>query len=406
MHLIKNYIKPHIKLNKETKITVVGSGYVGMSLAALLAQYNDVMLLDIDPDRVKKVNSGISTVADKDIDNLLNKNSLRLQASLDNKKAYKDSSFIIIATPTDYDENIQKFDISSVEAVVCDALAHAKEDALIIIKSTIPVGYTKYLQKKHRTERIVFSPEFLREGQALKDNQYPSRIIIGSKLKIARDFADLLLQVSKKKNVTTLFINSTEAEAIKLFANTYLALRVSFFNELDSYAFKNELDTKDIIKGVCLDERIGMIYNNPSFGYGGYCLPKDTKQLLQNFEDVPQNIISAVVNSNETRKDFIANEIIKLKPKHVGFYRLIMKEGSDNYRSSAISGIIERIQNKNIKTFIYEPTLKEKVFSGSSVISNINEFKKNSDVIVANRLNKELRDVEFKCFSRDIFQIN
>lgn len=393
-------------MKKETKITVVGSGYVGMSLAVLLAEYNNVMLLDIDPERVNKVNNGISTIADKDIDNFLNKSSLSLQASLDNKKAYKDSSFIIVATPTDYDEKIQKFDTSSVDSVISDALAYGKKDALIVIKSTIPVGYTKYLQKKYRTERIVFSPEFLREGQALKDNQYPSRIIIGSKLKIAKDFADLLIQVAKKKNISTLFINSTEAEAIKLFANTYLAMRVSFFNELDSYAFKNELNTEDIIKGVCLDDRIGMSYNNPSFGYGGYCLPKDTKQLLQNFSELPQNIISAVVKSNETRKDFIANEIIKLKPKQVGFYRLIMKEGSDNYRSSAISGIIDRIQDKKIKTFIYEPTLKEKFFSGSSVLKDINEFKKNSDVIVANRLNSELSDVESKCFSRDIFHID
>ena len=387
------------------KITVVGSGYVGSSLAVLLAQYNDVTVLDIDASQVDKVNSKQSTVVDNEIESFLTKKELSLFATLDKQVAYKDASFIVVATPTNYDPETNRFDTSSVDSVVDDALS-INTKALIVIKSTIPVGHTKWLQQKHQTNRVIFSPEFLREGQALKDNLYPSRIVVGSQLDVAKEFAGLLVQSAMKDDIETLFIRSTEAEAVKLFANTFLAMRVSFFNELDSYALAHDLDTKSIIKGVCLDQRIGDGYNNPSFGYGGYCLPKDTKQLLANYDQVPQNLIQAIVSSNVTRKDFVAEEILKLKPKIVGFYRLVMKEGSDNFRSSAIQGIMKRIKAKGIEVVIYEPTLHEEIFFGSRVLGNIDEFKRKSDIIVANRRSDALEDVHAKCFSRDLFGDN
>ena len=390
---------------KRIKITVVGSGYVGMSLAVLLAQKNDVTILDIDPKRVAIVNSRQSTVADDMIDVLLANESLSLTATLDKRAAYKDASFVVVATPTNYDPNVNRFDTSSVDSVVHDAL-ELNGKALVVIKSTIPVGHTESLQKKHDTSRIVFSPEFLREGHALEDNLFPSRIIIGSELDAGKKFADLLSQGAKKKGIETLFMKSTEAEAVKLFANTYLAMRVSFFNELDSYSLAYNLDAKSIINGVCLDERISDGYNNPSFGYGGYCLPKDTKQLLANYKDVPQNLIQAIVSSNKTRKDYIADEIIKLKPSIVGFYRLVMKEGSDNFRSSAIQGIMKRIKAAGIELVIYEPSLEEEAFFGSKVLDNLDDFKKVSDIIVSNRQSEALDDVHSKCFSRDIFRDN
>jgi UDPglucose 6-dehydrogenase len=384
---------------------VVGCGYVGMSLAVLLAQHNDVTILDIDASRVNKVNAKQSTVLDNEIESFLVKKELSLLATLDMHAAYKDARFIVVATPTNYDPETNGFDTSSIDSVVDDALS-INTHALIVIKSTIPVGHTKYLQQKYGTNRVIFSPEFLREGQALKDNLYPSRIIIGSRLDAALDFASLLVQSAVKDDIETLFIRSTEAEAVKLFANTYLAMRVSFFNELDSYALAHDLDTKSIINGVCLDPRIGDGYNNPSFGYGGYCLPKDTKQLLANYDQVPQNLIQAIVSSNVTRKDFVAEEILKLKPKVVGFYRLVMKEGSDNFRASAIQGIMKRIKAKGIEVVIYEPTLHEETFFGSRVLENIDEFKRHSDIIVANRLSDALEDVHTKCFSRDLFRDN
>jgi len=387
------------------KITVVGSGYVGMSLAVLLAQHNDVTILDIDTSRVDKVNAKQSTVADNEIESFLTEKELCLMATIDKQAAYTNARFIIVATPTNYDPETNRFDTSSVDSVVDDALA-LNTTALVVIKSTIPVGHTKYLQQKYDTNRIIFSPEFLREGRALKDNLYPSRIILGSQLDVAKAFADLLVQSAEKDEIETLFIRSTEAEAVKLFANTYLAMRVSFFNELDSYALAHDLDTKSIINGVCLDERIGDGYNNPSFGYGGYCLPKDTKQLLANYDQVPQNLIQAIVSSNVTRKDFVAEEILKQKPKVVGFYRLVMKEGSDNFRSSAIQGIMKRIKAKGIEVVIYEPSLYEQTFFGSRVIEDIDEFKQYSDIIVANRRSDILEDVDAKCFSRDLFGDN
>ena len=387
------------------KITVVGSGYVGMSLAVLLAQHNDVTILDIDTSRVDKINAKQSTVVDNEIESFLAEKELCLMATIDKQAAYKDASFIIVATPTNYDPETNRFDTSSVDSVVDDALA-LNTSALVVIKSTIPVGHTKFLQQKYNTNRVIFSPEFLREGQALKDNLYPSRIIVGSQLDAAKAFAELLVQSAEKDEIETLFIRSTEAEAVKLFANTYLAMRVSFFNELDSYALAHDLDTKSIINGVCLDERIGDGYNNPSFGYGGYCLPKDTKQLLANYDQVPQNLIQAIVSSNVTRKDFVAEEILKLNPEVVGFYRLVMKEGSDNFRSSAIQGIMKRIKAKGIEVVIYEPSLHEDTFFGSRVIENIDEFKQYSNIIVANRRSDVLEDVDAKCFSRDLFGDN
>lgn len=388
-----------------TKITVVGSGYVGMSLSVLLAQHNDVTVLDIDAKRVEKINNKQSTVADTEIELFLSEKPLSLTASLDTKAAYESANFIIVATPTNYDNNTNFFDTSSVDSVVKDAI-NINQHALVVIKSTVPVGHTKSLQDKFMTDRIIFSPEFLREGQSLNDNLYPSRIIMGSLCKAGVEFVDLLKQGAKKEEIETLFIKSTEAEAVKLFANSYLAMRVAFFNELDSYSLAYDLDTKSIINGVCLDDRIGCGYNNPSFGYGGYCLPKDTKQLLANYEQVPQKLIEAIVTSNTTRKDFIANEIIKMNPKVVGFYKLAMKQGSDNFRFSAIQGVIKRIKANDIKVVVYEPSFEGDTFLGSKIVNYVSEFILKSDLIVANRASDELRHVQHKLFTRDIFGEN
>jgi UDPglucose 6-dehydrogenase len=390
---------------ERVKITVVGSGYVGMSLSVLLAQHNDVTVLDVDAEKVGKVNNKQSTVADTEIESFLAEKSLSLTATLDKQIAYEGASFIIVATPTNYDSDTNRFDTSSVDAVVEDALS-ISQHALVVIKSTIPVGHTKSLQERLETDRVIFSPEFLREGQALKDNLYPSRIIVGSQCKAGAEFASLLKSGAKKVDVETLFIRSTEAEAVKLFANTYLAMRVSFFNELDSYALANELDTKSIINGVCLDGRIRDGYNNPSFGYGGYCLPKDTKQLLANYEAIPQTLIGAIVSSNTTRKDFITNAILKEKPKTVGFYRLVMKKGSDNFRSSAIQGLMSRIRKAGIEVIIYEPELKESSFDGMNIINSLSIFKDTADIIVTNRDSENLQDSKHKVFTRDVFNNN
>lgn len=387
------------------KITVVGSGFVGMSIAVLLSQHNKVVVLDIDSEKVQKINNKQTTINDNEIENFLIEKELNLSATLDKHAAYKDASFVVVATPTNYDPQTNCFDTSSVDKVIKDAL-NANSNAFIVIRSTVPVGYTQSLQKIHRTDRIFFAPEFLREGHALKDNLYPSRIIVGSKKNEGKEFARLLANGALKKNVKKLYIESTEAEAIKLFANTYLAMRVSFFNELDSFALAHDLDTKSIIDGVCLDKRIGKGYNNPSFGYGGYCLPKDTKQLLANFDDLPQTLIKAIVSSNATRKDFIAKEILKLNPKSVGFFRLIMKEGSFNFRSSAIQGIINRIKALGVDTYIYEPQIDSDLFFGSKVISDLSNFKDTCDIILTNRMDNCLEDVSYKCFSRDIYGYN
>lgn len=389
-------------LNKKIKITVVGSGYVGMSLAVLLSQKNIVTVLEIDASRVDQVNNKKSTISDNEIDIFLTEKELNLSSTLDKDSAYTDADFIVVATPTNYDTETNRFDTSSVDSVVSDALEFNK-DALIVIKSTIPVGHTRLLQEKFDTERIIFSPEFLREGQALKDNLYPSRIIIGSLCEDGKHFGRLLQEGAEKRNIDILFISPTEAEAIKLFANTYLAMRVSFFNELDSYSMAHNLDTRSIIEGVSLDKRIGDGYNNPSFGYGGYCLPKDTKQLLANYNDVPQALIQAIVTSNTMRKDFISDQILAKNPRVVGFYRLVMKSGSDNFRSSAIQGIMKRVKSKGIEITIYEPTLSDNTFFGSKIIKDLSFFKSSADLIVANRGSNELADVEKKIFSRDLF---
>ena len=384
------------------KVTVVGSGYVGMSLAVLLAQRNDVTLLDIDPGRVDQVNRRESTVADPDIEAFLRDRDLCLKATLEKEVAYAGADFVVVATPTNYDPDTNQFDTTSVDIVVGEALAVA-DDALVVIKSTVPVGHTRLLQDVHRTKNIIFSPEFLREGQALRDNLYPSRIIVGGFEGLGAQFAQLLLDAAEKIEVETLYMPSTEAEAVKLFANTYLAMRVSFFNELDSYAMAASLATAKIIAGVCLDERIGTGYNNPSFGYGGYCLPKDTKQLLANYDQVPQNLIQAIVSSNSTRKDFIADAIMQLGPEVVGIYRLVMKQGSDNFRASAIQGIMKRLKAKGITVVIYEPAYSESTFFNSKVLRSLAEFKELSDVIISNRLHADLGDVLEKVFTRDLF---
>jgi UDPglucose 6-dehydrogenase len=387
---------------EKAKVTVVGSGYVGMSLAVLLAQHSDVTVLDVDPARVDQVNRGESTVADPDIETFLRDRDVSLVATLDRQEAYAGANFVVVATPTNYDPDTNQFDTGSVDIVVDEALAFTS-DALVVIKSTVPVGYTRSLKEAYSTKKIIFSPEFLREGQALKDNLYPSRIIMGCSEDLGGEFAQLLLDAAEKTKVETLFMRCTEAEAVKLFANTYLAMRVSFFNELDSYALANELDALSIVTGVCLDERIGVGYNNPSFGYGGYCLPKDTKQLLANYQRVPQNLIQAIVTSNSTRKDVIADAIMMRNPRMVGIYRLVMKQGSDNFRTSAIQGVMKRLKAKGIEVVVYEPTYLEGTFFNSKVLSDLSEFKELADVIISNRMHEDLRDVSKKVFTRDLF---
>ena len=381
-------------------------GYVGLANAVLLAQHNEVRAIELMEDKVDLINKRVSPIQDNEVERYFETKELNLVATTDKEEGYAHQpEFVVIAAPTNYDEKTNFFDTKALESVITDVLEYAPQ-ATMIIKSTVPVGYTHGIKEKFETDKIIFSPEFLREGKALYDNLYPSRVIIGEQSAVAEKFASLLVQGAESDDVPVLFMDSTEAEAVKLFANTYLALRVSFFNELDTYAEVRNLDTKSIIEGVGLDPRIGAHYNNPSFGYGGYCLPKDTKQLLANYEDVPNNLISAVVSSNSTRKDFVAEQIVKKNPKTVGIYRLVMKEGSDNFRQSSIQGIMKRIKAKGIEVVVYEPVLEEDNFYNSKVINDLEEFKKISDVIIANRRNEDLEDVFDKVYTRDLYQEN
>ena len=391
--------------SKKSKITVVGSGYVGMAISTLLAKNNDLTILEIDSEKIDIINKGSSTVKDSLIDSVMKEESLSIYATSNKVEAYQEAEYIIIATPTDFNESKNSFDTNSIDSVVND-IFNNNLNALIVIKSTVPIGYTRKLQKKYNTERIIFSPEFLREGNALYDNLYPSRIVIGSKLKAAKDFGNLLKDSAFKDEINIILTSSEEAESIKLFSNAYLAMRVAFFNELDSFAISNHFNAEKIIEGVSHDERIGDSYNNPSFGYGGYCLPKDTKQLLASYKKIPQSLVKAIVDSNEIRKKFLVSEILKTNPKIVGVYLLSMKEGSDNFRSAAVMDLIDDISSNDVKVLIYEPNITNNFYKDYEVVNDLSLFARNSDIIIANRMSKEIKDYRTKIFSRDIFGEN